>query len=630
MLPAKTIQPPETTLNKTHRHHFPAPAIPRLLALLLAPLLAAPACAGDLTFGLLPSGLGAGTSAQLGPVQVDIKGATRIGEVVRVGNPSTALTSAANQMSTLNDGDLNYRNGDAISKAIETYLQGDFHADGLGLFVSAKAWRDQAMLKDGVPHGNSVDGYTPGAPLGETGFTAMGRATNAVVEDAYAYGRFAAGDGSVLVRIGDQVIPWVTPTTINGGLERINGVDYAALVRASSIAEETTLATPALYARWSPSAKLDVDAYSQFSFKPNVYPPCGTFYSTSDYAQPGCDVLTLNGALLSAISHQAIATTDQQSLASAIDHVDRAPDSVSSAAQFGASAHYLVEGLGQVGLYVANYTERTSLTQAVRQGPGVLVPAAANLGQAQPTGISSEFRRAFVGDIHLFGIDLRTRLGDGTALYTQLTYRPNQPISWNGTDFLNGLLAGVGPDAALATTPVGSVARGYDTFKTAQLNLGASRPLGNFLGGEFRLSGEAAVKTVYGLPDVTAFRYGRVGFGAAPSTAMPACMGTGVSCQESGYVTPVSWGVRAKIDATWRNAFVDGLDVTPALMFAADVRGYSYDMVFSQGRRVVSASLNAQYQHRYDLALSYVGQSGGTFNITSDRSLMMLSAGVRY
>ncbi|MGY8623989.1 DUF1302 domain-containing protein [Chromobacterium violaceum] len=596
---------------------------------LLLMLLAGAGHAGEITVSTLPSGLGDGHRFDLGGWKLETKGAMAVGSVYRTENPNDAFTSHANAMDTQNDGDLNYRRGDLVSESWQGYAQGDLRRGDGGVFVSAKAWYDYGLIHRPVPHGHAPNRYVPGAPLSDDKFTQLGRFSGAALDDAYVYGDYRLGDASLLLRMGQQVIPWITPTTILGGIQQVNAMDFNALGRSGTIPEMVNIPTPAFYAKLKATPKLTVDGYYQFKFAPNAYPACGTFYSGSDYAQPGCDALTLNGTLLSKLLRRNVVTTDQQSLANPLDYIRRAPDDRPYGGEFGFSLSYLFDNIGLLGLFYSNQTSMMSFNQMMRSGPGIFLPAAANQGKAIPVGIAGQFLRAYPDNIHMYGVNFRTRLPDGTGVYSEFTYRPNQPVAWNGADFLYGVLAGTGPLGYLAATPSGYLARGYDTFGSSQFNLGASKALGRWLGGEARLSAEAAVKHLSGLPDAYAMRYGRVGFGQAPSASSPSCNGSGPSCALDGFVTANAWGWRAKLEQHYYGA-LPGLDLMPSLALAYDVKGYSHDGQFMEGRRSALWRLQAEYRKRYQFELLYLKTAGGDYNTLQDRSLAMVSAGIKF
>lgn len=605
------------------------PVMTGLSTALLSAGMTAPVSGGELVFGDLRSGLGPGIEWQQDDTRLTVKGAVKLGTVRRMDNPSHRLTSTEYGMNLFNDGDLNYKRGDAVSTSLETYLQADLSHRNLGVFVSAKGWYDYAQKDQNVDYGSVPNGYRPGKPLSDDGFDSLARFSNAVIDDAYVYGNFQPGGHDLLVRLGDQAIPWVTPTTIGGGLQAVNAFDWAAARRSTSIAEARTVAMPALYAKLALTDNLSVDAFNQFELRPNAYPGCGTFLSTSDYAQPGCNQFLLNGSILSSLAGRPIFTPDGQALNNPLDSVARGPDHRPSDNQYGAGLHYLWDNVGMFGLYFADYTSRDAITQVVRTGPGVLTPPAANLGQATPTGVAAYYQRAFPTHIRLYALNFKTRLPDGTGIYAEYSYRPNQPIAWNGSDFITGLLGGSGPFAYLTKTPTGYLAPGYDRFRVSQFNLGASRPFGHVLGGDMKLSAEAGFKYVHDLPDTDERRYGRPGFGSAPYGENAKCTGPAAKCSMDGFVTPFSWGTRAKAEIHYKNV-LPGLDLTPSLAVLYDVKGHAYDGVFSEGRYAQVLGVQGEYQKTYTFNVSYLNTGGGDYNLVADRSMFEASVGIRF
>jgi hypothetical protein len=264
-----------------------------------------------------------------------------------------------------------------------------------------------------------------------------------------------------------------------------------------------------------------------------------------------------------------------------------------------------------------------------RNGPGILTPALANVGLAEPTGLSSQFYRAYPEELTIFGATFKTQLADKTGIYAELSYVPNQQIAWNGADLLNGVLSGAGPLGYLSKLPVGASVDGFDQFKVSQLLLGAVHPLGQVLGGSVKISGEVGLKYVSGLPPENEMRYGRVGWGMAPSNADPICLGTAATCALDGFVTTSAWGARVKLENNYA-AVAQGWDLTPSLILTQDINGYSYDGIFSKGRYSAILGLSAIYNKSYVVNASYFKTGGGDYNIVSDRSMYTLTVGGRF
>jgi hypothetical protein len=138
------------------------------------------------------------------------------------------------------------------------------------------------------------------------------------------------------------------------------------------------------------------------------------------------------------------------------------------------------------------------------------------------------------------------------------------------------------------------------------------------------IGAEAGLKYVHDLPDPSMRRYGRQEvFGLGPVNGV--CAGPPVQCSNAGYVTPFSWGYRL-------SAFVPfpvGGDAVliPSAAFAHDVKGYSYDDVFNEDRKIASLGLRAQYGKRYFADIVWASIWGGTYNFMKDRDFVALSVG---
>lgn len=583
---------------------------------------------GEIVFGDRASGLGDGVDAALGGGwTAKWQGAFGVGNIWRADSPSAKLTSGAG-MATRNDGDLNYGKGDTVSRSVDAYLQLRLDHGGYGVLLSAKGWYDQALADESVPHGNVVNGYQPGL-LGQAGFAPLSRFGHVALDDAYVYGRLHLARQPLQWRLGQQVIPWATPTGYAGGLQQVNAVDYPATLRASAAGESANVPAPALYGQWQASSRLSLDGFYQFAFRPNGYPGCGTFYSINDYIQPGCDKLTLNGGLLTLLNKKPVQTTDQQSLANPLDYIPRADDARPGNGQYGLGWHYQLPQAGTLGLFYADFTSRSPLIQVVKTGPGTVLTATGPGGKQTPVAPAGEYREAFLSKRRLLAVNLTRESENGARLYLEYSLQPNRALAWNGTDFLNGALAGIGPLAYLNHLPAGSVMRGYDAFRVGQWLASARQPLPAALGGHAMLEAQFALRRVSGLPDPSVMRYGRMGFGMAPSAAYPACSSDADTCALKGFVTPTAWGWRVKYQNRFRPS-PGSWEWQPYLSYAYDAVGYSDDGQFSAGRRTAALGLGLAWSKDSWLDLRYVRTGGGDYNLLQDRSALSLSVKTRF
>lgn len=589
----------------------------------------ASAClAGEIVFGDRASSLGDGVEHSIaGGWTAKWQGAFGVGNIWRADRPSAKLISGAG-MAARNDGDLNYGRGDTVSRSVDGYLQLRLANGDHGAQLSVKGWYDQVLADAMVAHGNVANGYVPGR-LSDAGFAALSRFGNAVASDAYVFGSVDLAQRPLRWRLGQQVIPWATPTVYAGGLQQINAWDYAAQFRAASPGESVNVPAPALYGQWQASSRLSVDGFYQFAFRANGYPGCGTFYSINDYIQPGCDKLTLNGGLLTLLNKKPVQTTDAQSIANRLDYLPRADDLRPSAGEYGVGWHYQLPRLGTLGLFYADFTSRSPLAQVVKTGSGAVLTAPGPGGERVPLAPAGDYRDAFLPHRRLWAVNLAQEGERGRRLYLEYSLQPNRALIWNGADFLNGTLAGIGPLAHLNHLPAGAVLRGYDEFRVSQWLASARQPLPPSLGRQATLEGQFALRRVSGLPDPSVMRYGRMGLGMAPSEAYPACSSDADTCALKGFATPTAWGWRLKYQNRFR-PFPGSWEWQPYLSYAFDAVGYSDDGQFSAGRRTAALGLGLAWSKDSWLDLRYVRTGGGDYNLLQDRSTLSLSVKTRF
>jgi len=103
----------------------------------------------------------------------------------------------------------------------------------------------------------------------------------------------------------------------------------------------------------------------------------------------------------------------------------------------------------------------------------------------------------------------------------------------------------------------------------------------------------------------------------------------GKTCTTDGFITSTAWGWRLNAGATYSNLMF-GASLTPSVMIASDVSGYSFDGTFSAGRLAVRPALRADWGKTYFAQLAYTHMSGGNYNLSADRSNLMLAAGARF
>lgn len=548
----------------------------------------------------------------LGEAVLDIGGALTLGTAVRTeardaallwNNNSSQIGVAGTAPGGRNqdDGNLNFARGDAVSTALKGYVDVRARHRDLTVFTRIKVWHDFILADENMPWGHAPNGYAAGQPLGQAGFPRRARFSGAAVEDAYVEARFDPAGAPLHVKLGRQTLPWGSGFMIGGGLADLNPSDAPAARRPGSFAEERSVAFPALHARLEASPALALEAFAQFGFEPNVIVPCGTFHSTADFVAPGCDRIWVTG------------TSDRDTTG----FRTRAPTpGVADGGQFGLSASYRAESLATLfGVKAAQYHSR--------------MPFGSMVKAASPA--NAQYLFEYPERIRVFAAEFATRLPRAT-IRGELTHRPNQPIQLNGLDLLAafttlqpGLLRG---DAN--ATPAGATYRGYDRRPVTQLQLAASTRQPGILGAESAtFGGEVGVKRVSGLPDVAARRYGRSDvFGAGPVPGA-ACTGSDVTCTSRGFVTTRSWGYRLRFALSYPGV-IDGVELEPGIVFGHDVRGWSPDGVFNEGRKAATFSLRGDIGPRYFAEFAWQQAWGGVYDNARDRDAATLVVGLRF
>lgn len=572
-------------------------------------------------------GAAAGETWNVGDGSVTVTGALTAGSIMRTSDRSASLIPSANAAvvgqtgaapggRNSDDGDLDYKRYDLVSSVLKAsaaleWKQGDYGAVARGM-----AWYDYTLENTDRPFGNIPDRYATNVPLGQAGFSTRQRFSGAAPVEANAYGTFAAGPAPLHVRAGWQRIPWGVQTSIAGGLGAINPDDYVAALRPGALPEEGKVPVPAVFARFGGNDGPRVEAFYQLWRAQSVLPGCGTFFQANDYVTEGCDKVLL-----------AVPGTDAQALASGAYVERRGIVDPSNTGQFGVGVGYTIPGIGaDFAAYYSRYHSRTPVADAIktsRTSGSPVIPG-------NPDGLNAAYQLEYPEGIRLFGLTAVTRTPIG-LLSLEVTYRPNQPVGFNGSDLLAAFTSNVAPTplrADATATPFGAVYRGYDRREVGQAILGFAVPVGRVLGARSLLvAAEAGGKQVFDLPDAGNRRYGRSDvFGLGPVSG--ACTSTDpVQCSTDGYVTAFSWGYRAKIGATYGDAA--RFAVTPGIAFAHDVRGYSPDGVFNAGRKSLAVSIRTETRSRYTVDVTWVPTWGGTYNAFRDRSFAAAVVGVK-
>lgn len=531
--------------------------------------------------------------------------------------------------------DLNFNKGDTISTVIKGAFDLDLKKGSTGFFVRGNIWRDLALGQNAVPYGNYSNRFAPNTALSDNGFAPGAKFNNAEVRDYYAYTRFDLGKNtSVDAKLGRQVVQWGVSQLVTGGVNSaINPSDYASQFRPGALSTDSKLPVGMLSAKLATGSDWSMEGFLPYEFRSAVLPGCGTFFDSASAFPQGCNMAAIVTPPLVPLA----SASEAQQLVNGL-YLHRTADiNASAAGQFGLSAGFKSAALKtEFKGYVLNtHQPMPNLRMTVENIGGAY---AASVPQRLTNVNGLKYANVYAENNQLFGLSSMTKLDPATNLYGELTYRPNAPITMNPADVV-AAFALRSPSLMLALNkgilkiaPGGSF-DAYDRFGVVTANVGGSKVFPKVLGAErVVMVGEVGLSHVNGLPDQNTMRYGRpLAYGVAANSPGAACIDTvpGKTCTNDGFVTANAWGLRVLMSATYPNAFA-GASVTPSLLIAKDVSGYSYDGTFSKGRSTVRPGVRLDWGKSYYLDLQYTRFSGGRYNLFVDRSYLSLVAGARF
>ncbi|MGH1463024.1 MAG: DUF1302 domain-containing protein [Neptuniibacter sp.] len=544
------------------------------------------------------------------------------------------------ESATTDDGNLNFDKGDVVSNVFKGVHGLELKKDNFGAFGRVKYWYDMELKDGDQRHGHSPTAYSAQSSgnksgLNDDGFDDLAKFSGIELLDAFVYGEFDVDGKPLDLRIGRQVVSWGESTFLIGGINKINPIDVAALRRPGATLKEALMPVNLAYGSFGVTDSTSVEAFYQLEWEPFAIDGCGTFFSTSDVAAPGCNGVNVGSLFGRNDSQNSWAGpfydgTGVGSVGAGLDVAKRAAadDEPSDDGQFGfALRHYNENIETEFGAYFLNYHSRVPYF-------GVVLPAG---------GQDGYYALTYPEDLKLYGLSMQTTVGSW-AISGEVSYQPDYPVAYNSAELLFGwLLDGSSPitsnqinNKIAASAGTGEVVGGYDEKDIYQVQatflnffdqaLGSSRV--TFI-GEVGATFTSGIQDANSDPSTTRYRRA-ITYGACGNTSQGGNDdGNGqVQCTD-GYVTPFAWGYALKASAAYNNAFA-GFNLTPAVTFKHDVEGVAGNGQFQEGRKSLALALNAEYGGVYNVGISYTNFFGGDYNDMRDRDFASISFGMSF
>jgi hypothetical protein len=355
------------------------------------------------------------------------------GAGVRVKSPSCSLTgdpnangcgAAANvdQWGFGDNGDLNYRKGQAFS----TYLSATSEllltmpSNGLKFMIRGTGMYD-FLAKN-----------TERTALTSTASAQV--VYNAELLDLWGEKDFTINDRAAHVRLGNQVINWGESLFAQSGINTTNSFDIQKLLIPGTQLKQALRPAPMLSFASGLSKEWSTEAYYQFQWNGNRYPPVGTFWSATNGFGRGTEPLTIStsnlnaagpsaGTIANAIGGPGAARNENtiSAINSGLVNGDFAgspffdigvPVSTQFPTkfkpQFGVKFNYAPSAMdANFGFYYLNYADKSPVLSSLANGTA---------------------QWSYLENRQLFGVSANFPLGPW-AIGTELSYRPHDAVA---------------------------------------------------------------------------------------------------------------------------------------------------------------------------------------------------------
>ncbi len=581
------------------------------------------------------------------------------------GNGEALGIEASGSSYNYDDGTLNFKENSVYTNVVKYSTDLEINYNNYGGFFRAKAFYDTEIM----------DGEREFKELNDATKDAAGNGYDLL--DAFVWADYDFGDTPATFRLGRQVISWGESTFIQGGINSINPVDASAFRRPGAEVKEGLLPVNMFYTSIGLTADLSLEAFYQLEWEKTRMDPCGTFFSTVDFAADGCGPVLLAGT---DDERNYLAQRDAE-IAQGVNLADRISPATERLAdkearddgQYGLALRWYSEALGdtEFGVYYMNIHSRLPFINGAITNYDTLGLVTGTAGgqinsEATHDNRYPLYQMVYPEDQKLMGVSFATSTEGGASIGGEISYRPDAPIQWNAFELiLAGLalpssrlyqdrLAEIGGITATATphqnavSLAGETLEGYDNMDIWQAQMTYIKFFDQVLGAD-RLAVAAEIGATYvpDLPSLDDARYGRSGaYGlgdsvgvdtVATAAGVDACeAGYGATksganantdnCTDEGYVTQLSGGVRIRAGIDYNNAFA-GVNMTPNVAISYDKgNGPEPGAQFIDERVTTALGVKFVYQNQTQVTVSYTNFDGGDYNTIKDRDNIALAA----
>lgn len=453
-------------------------------------------------------------------------------DAVAPGNAEAMGFEGTGSSYNYDDGTLNFKENSVYTNVVKYSTDLEINYNNYGGFFRAKAFYDTEIM----------DGKREFKELNDATKDAAGNGYDLL--DAFVWADYDFGDTPATFRLGRQVISWGESTFIQGGINSINPVDASAFRRPGAEVKEGLLPVNMFYTSIGLTADLSLEAFYQLEWEKTRMDPCGTFFSTVDFAADGCGPVLLAGT---ADERDIITARDAEiaegellnnRLSPATERL--ADQEARDDGQYGLALRWYSEALGdtEFGVYYMNIHSRLPFINGAvsNYDPlGTITDDPTGKINPNPTHDTKYplYQMVYPEDQKLMGLSFATSTEGGASIGGEISYRPDAPIQWNAFELILGGLAL--PSSRLyqdrlaevggvdltdtndnfhknASSLAGEVLEGYDKMDIWQAQMTFIKFYDQVMGAD-RLAVAAEIGATYvpDLPSLDDARYGRSG-----------------------------------------------------------------------------------------------------------------------
>lgn len=580
---------------------------------------------------------------------------------------------AGGYSTNVDNGNLNYDQGEAFSQIVKGTHELDVNYNGMGIFVRGMYYYDFAMMDSDRDWNNQLSGQINNPCNDSEGKDQV--CTDIRLLDAYVYGNFDIGDMPLSIRVGQQVISWGESTLIGHGISEINPVDIARLKAPGAELKEAFIPFGAVWASLGLTENVSVEAFYQYTWEKTILPPPGSYFSTNDFAgdggqnnnvqlgfsgNPDMDINTLIAGLnqIGALAASGNPAAAQAYLAYPTKVTLRSPGSSAElepddGGQYGLRLSWYVPELNETefSFYYVNYHSRRPLFSGqtadfgnVSIGTDLAYLASNTITEENLYSLStfSQVKLAYPEDIQMYAMSFNTTVGN-TAVAGEISYRQDEPLQIDDVELLFAAMpqqlanAGIQPafdgisqmnDSDGNPFGPGETANGFILSDTIQAQVTLTHLFGPTLGAsQFTGLVEVGGINISDLPDPEVLRLNGPGTARSGSTS-PLMAFVQNGTETNPFPTDFAWGYKMVAKLDYVNVFA-GVNVSPRVVFSHDVKGITPDplFLFIEDRKSVALGLSFDYQNSWTADVNYNSffDGVGTTNQIEDRDYVSLS-----